>query len=112
MVESSAGMWRRRSVAQHVGGDDDALNFAGAFVDFGDARVAVVPLDAVLDGVAVAAEDLDRLVGDTRWRLSEANSLAMAASCCGAGPDLCSHAARKVSSRAASSSVAMSASMN
>jgi len=28
-------------------GDDEALDFAGAFVDFGDAGVAVVALDGV-----------------------------------------------------------------
>jgi hypothetical protein len=37
---------------------------AGAFVDFGDAGVAVMSLDGVLAGVAVAAVDLDGFVGD------------------------------------------------
>jgi hypothetical protein len=45
---------------------------AGAFVDFGDAGAAVVALDGVFAGVAVAAVDLDGFVGDagvTRGRL-------------------------------------------
>src|SRR6202041_1624942 len=46
------------------GGNDQALDFAGAFVDFGDAGVAVVALDGVFAGVAVAAVNLDGFVGD------------------------------------------------
>ena len=49
---------------QEPGGDDEALDFAGAFVDFGDAGVAVVALDGIFAGVAVAAVDLDGFVGD------------------------------------------------
>jgi len=37
------------------GGNDEALNFAGAFVNFGDARIAVGALDGILAAVAVAA---------------------------------------------------------
>src|SRR5579859_1947889 len=49
---------------QGPGGDDEALDFGGAFVDFGDAGVAVVALDGIFAGVAVAAVDLDSFVGD------------------------------------------------
>src|SRR5271155_3916015 len=49
---------------EEPGGDDEALDFGGAFVDFGDARVAVVALDGIFAAVAVAAVDLDGFVGD------------------------------------------------
>src|SRR5882724_7262535 len=42
-------------LAQHPGGDHQALDFAGAFVNFGDARVAVHAFDGVFTAVAVAA---------------------------------------------------------
>jgi hypothetical protein len=45
-------------------GDDEALDFARAFVDFGDAGVVVVALGEVFAGVAVAGVDLDGFVGD------------------------------------------------
>ena len=48
------------------GGDDQALDFAGALVDFGDAGVAVVAFDGIFAAVAVAAMDLDGFVGDAR----------------------------------------------
>src|SRR5271168_718286 len=51
---------------QNPGRDYQALDFAGAFVDFGDARVAVVTLDGIFAAVAVAAVDLDGFVGDAR----------------------------------------------
>jgi hypothetical protein len=47
---------------QEPGGDDETLDFGGAFVDFGDAGVAVVAFDGVFAGVAVAAVDLDGFV--------------------------------------------------
>ena len=50
------------SLAQQVAGDDDALDFAGAFADLGEAHVAVVAFDRHLGGVAHAAVDLDGLV--------------------------------------------------
>src|SRR5580700_4545281 len=50
--------------AQNPRGNDQALDFAGAFVDFGDAGVAVVALDGIFAAVAVAAVDLDGFVGD------------------------------------------------
>ena len=40
------------------------LDFAGAFVDLGDACIAVVPLDGVVGQVAVAAVDLDGVGAD------------------------------------------------
>jgi hypothetical protein len=49
---------------QNPGGDDEALDFGGAFVDFGDAGVAVVALDGIFAAVAIAAVDLDGFVGD------------------------------------------------
>src|SRR5687767_15768338 len=48
---------------ENPAGDDEALDLARPFVDLGDLRVAVVPLDGELLRVAVAAEDLDRLRG-------------------------------------------------
>src|SRR5271168_1758597 len=47
-------------------GDYQALDFAGAFVDFGDAGVAVVALDGIFAAVTVAAVDLDGFVCDAR----------------------------------------------
>src|SRR5439155_5859527 len=49
--------------AEQRAGDDQPLDLAGALVDLGHLRVAVVPLHRELTGVAVAAEDLDRLAG-------------------------------------------------
>src|SRR4051794_5777317 len=57
------------SFAQQRAGDDEPLDLAGALVDLGDLGVAVVALDRELLGVAVAAEDLDRLAGDLAGRL-------------------------------------------
>src|SRR5258706_2210159 len=50
-----------RVLLGEVARDEQALDFAGAFVDLRDARVAVVPLDGIVVQVAVAAVDLDRL---------------------------------------------------
>src|SRR5580704_18626932 len=44
--------------------DDHALDLAGALEDGEDLRVSVPPLDGVLPGITVPAEDLDRLLGD------------------------------------------------
>src|SRR5450432_1075665 len=44
--------------------DDHALDLAGAFEDGEDLGVPVPALDGVFAGVAVAAEDLDGLLGD------------------------------------------------
>ncbi len=49
---------------QEVAGDDEALDFRGAFVDGGNTGVAVEPLHLGLADVAVAAKDLDGAVGD------------------------------------------------
>src|SRR5437879_13487160 len=58
-------LWRR-SGAQDPGRNDQTLDFAGPFVDFGDARIAVVALYRVFAAVAVAAVDLNRFVRDAR----------------------------------------------
>src|ERR1700733_13585735 len=61
----------RRSVRlKDPGGNYDALDFAGALVDFGDARVAIHALDGILATVTVAAVNLNRLVGDARGHLA------------------------------------------
>src|SRR5690242_15417009 len=54
----------RDAVLEQRARDDEALDFARAFVDLHDARVAVIALDRILLHVAVAAVDLDRLVRD------------------------------------------------
>src|SRR4051794_19886328 len=53
----------RRGLAQQGACDHEALDLARAFVDLGDLGVAVVALGREVLGVAVAAEDLDRLAG-------------------------------------------------
>src|SRR5689334_13292581 len=55
--------------ARDGAGDDEALDLGGAFEDRVDLGVTVPPLDRVLPHVAVAAEDLDRLLGDAHRRL-------------------------------------------
>ena len=50
-----------RRLAEQRPGDDQTLDLARALVDLGHLRVAVVALDRELLGVAIAAEDLDRL---------------------------------------------------
>src|SRR5260370_31530947 len=57
---------RRLLRTQNPGGDNEALDFAGAFVNFGDAGVAVVALYGIFAAVAVATVDLDGFVGDAR----------------------------------------------
>src|SRR5579859_745124 len=74
--------------------------------------VPVPPLDRVLAGVAVAAQDLDRLLGHPDRGLP-ATSLDMDPSARSNGlPARAIQAARQVSSRAASTAAAMSASWN
>ena len=51
---------------QHPRGDYQALNFAGAFVNLGDAGVAIGAFDGIFAAVAVAAVNLDGFVGDAR----------------------------------------------
>src|ERR1700734_1270729 len=48
------------------GGDDQALNLAGALVDFGDAGVAIIPFDGIFAAVTVATVNLNRFVCDAR----------------------------------------------
>src|SRR5689334_2400516 len=50
--------------------DHDPLDLARPLVDLGDLRLAEEALDRVLLHVAVAAEDLHRLVGDVHRRLA------------------------------------------
>ena len=74
-VSEGGGVEGRRAGAQRPelldaqagdrSGDHQLLDLAGAFEDRVDLRVAVPALDRVLTGVAVAAEDLDRVLGDT-----------------------------------------------
>src|SRR5579864_1884707 len=56
--------------ARDAAGDHQALNLRGAFEDRVDLRVAVPALDGVVPDVAVAAEDLDRLLGDPHGGLA------------------------------------------
>src|SRR3954452_24872989 len=60
---SASGILLPGELAQQSARDDQALDLAGALVELGDLRVAVVALGGELLGVAVAAEDLDRLAG-------------------------------------------------
>src|ERR1700694_1164133 len=50
-----------RVLPGEISRDQQALYFAGAFVDLRDARVAVMTLDGIVVQVAIAAADLDRL---------------------------------------------------
>src|SRR5580704_11089980 len=62
---------RRPLVAlQDPSGDDQALDLAGAFVNFGDARIAVGAFDWVFAAVAVAAMNLNRFMRDARGHLA------------------------------------------
>src|SRR6266700_3772837 len=56
--------------ARDRAGNDEPLNFACAFKNRVDLRVAVPALDGVVADVAVAAEDLDGLLGDPHGRLA------------------------------------------
>src|SRR5437762_10012473 len=49
--------------AEDAAGNHETLDLARPLIDLGDLRVAVVALHGKLLGVAVAAEDLDRLRG-------------------------------------------------
>src|SRR5580704_5522017 len=51
-------------LTQQVAGDDDAHDLVGAFEDLVDAQVAQIALDREILEVAVAAMQLQRLVGD------------------------------------------------
>src|ERR1700676_2349729 len=51
---------------EYPGGDDQALNLAGAFVYLGDARIAVHAFDGIFAAVAIAAVNLHRFVGGAR----------------------------------------------
>src|SRR4051794_722773 len=62
-VATPASLGSSGQLSQEAAGDDQALDLARALVELGDLRVAVVALGGELAGVAVAAEDLDRLAG-------------------------------------------------
>src|SRR5271168_44485 len=51
-------------------GDDESLDLAGAFKDGENLGIPMHPLDGVVAGVAVAAEDLDRFIGDVHRGLA------------------------------------------
>src|SRR5256885_3632294 len=53
-----------RNSFEEPGGNDEALDFASAFVDFGDAGVAVVAFDGIFATVAVATVNLNGFVRD------------------------------------------------
>ena len=59
-----SGFFFLRRPSHDVGADDDALNFVGAFVDGRDLRVAVHAFNRHSFKIAVAAEDLESVVGD------------------------------------------------
>ena len=103
---------RRPSAGEDVLRDDHALHLAGPFADLADLRVAQVALDVELAHVAVAAVDLERRCcrPASRPRSRRASPSPPLAS--GACPWSASHAARYVSSAAASSSVFASASIH
>src|SRR5688572_953123 len=73
--------------------DDEPLDLAGALEDRVDLRVAVPPLHRVLAGVAVAAEDLDRLLGHLDRGLP-GEQLAHRALACGEGDVVLAHPRR------------------
>jgi hypothetical protein len=54
----------RRSTLGDLARDNQALDLAGALVDLADADIAVDALDREIGEIAVAAMDLDRVVGD------------------------------------------------
>src|ERR1051326_4972493 len=57
---------RRPLLAEEVAGDDDAHDLVGAFEDLMHAQVAQIALDRKVLEVAVAAMQLQRLVGDMK----------------------------------------------
>src|SRR5690606_13800406 len=60
----SSKFMARPSGTKQGGRDHDALDLARPLVDLRDPRVPIIAFDVVLLRVAVAAVDLDRLVGD------------------------------------------------
>src|SRR5258705_4658587 len=52
------------AVAREAAGDDDALDFAGAFIDLGDLRVPKEFLHGEVSHVPIAPEELNRLRRD------------------------------------------------
>src|SRR2546430_9354112 len=60
-----------RNSFEEPGGDDEALDFARAFVDFGDAGVAVVTFDRILAAVAGATVNLNGFVRSEERRVGK-----------------------------------------
>src|SRR5215207_11752894 len=56
--------WSFGPLLEDAARDDEALYLACALVDLRDPRVAVVPLDRMILHVPVAAQSLNRVVGD------------------------------------------------
>src|SRR6266545_1279665 len=54
---------------QDLAGDDDPLDLAGPLADLADLGIAHHPLDRIVGGVAIAAEDLHRLGGGAHGQL-------------------------------------------
>src|SRR5215207_11323369 len=57
----SRSAWQAR---EELAGNDNPLHLIGALVDLGDLGVAHHPLDRIVPGVAVAAEQLDSIRRD------------------------------------------------
>src|SRR5699024_2059418 len=64
LTQTIAFIVRLASLLQQRAGDDHHLDFAGALVDLGDLGIAHHPLDGVVTGVAVTAEQLHAAAGD------------------------------------------------
>src|SRR5436189_5085200 len=56
-------------LAREMAGDDDALDFTGAFIDLGDLRITEEFLHGEIAHVSVPPEELNRLRGDPHRRL-------------------------------------------
>src|SRR5947209_2844394 len=69
-ANETAGQGLRDVHTADAAGDDKALDLRGALEDRVDLRVAVPAFDGILADVAVAAEDLDGLLGDPHGSLA------------------------------------------
>jgi hypothetical protein len=55
---SSLGRYPQAMGPEEAGGDDEALDLAGAFIDLGNALVAPTSLDVIVTAVSEGAVDL------------------------------------------------------